>query len=161
MDGFYLHRMNQLPEETQLVIHDMACGSGEATASLREWQKTRWSAQQSAASLRPVARTSLLASLPAADLQITASDPFTGPAYKARIGTECLPLSFDDIADGQPESPQVFDLVICSFALHLAETTKLWFLLTELSKRARYLVVVAPHKNPHVRPKIIADLIQR
>ncbi|SCZ99529.1 BZ3500_MvSof-1268-A1-R1_Chr3-1g06068 [Microbotryum saponariae] len=45
-----------------------------------------------------------------------------------------------------------YDLVIISFALHLVESTsELWALLTELSKRCKWLVVMAPHKKPEIK----------
>lgn len=41
--------------------------------------------------------------------------------------------------------------MVISFALHLVETTsELWAVLVELSKRARWLIVTAPHKKPDV-----------
>ncbi|KAG6333790.1 hypothetical protein ID866_5301 [Astraeus odoratus] len=44
------------------------------------------------------------------------------------------------------------DMVVCSFALHLVESpSELFALLWELSTKARWLVVLAPHKKPEVR----------
>ncbi|KAK4703780.1 hypothetical protein P7C70_g2435, partial [Phenoliferia sp. Uapishka_3] len=113
------------------------------------------------------------------DLSITASDPFTSPGYIARTGLPCLELSFADVAAGKlPSPPQppallksesqaesesgspdvppqevLYDIVVISFALHLVESTsELWALLTELSKRAKWLVVTAPHKKPEIKP---------
>jgi hypothetical protein len=46
----------------------------------------------------------------------------------------------------------VYDLVICSFALHLlTEPSELFALLYELSTKCRWLAVVAPHKKPEVK----------
>ncbi|GAA5882041.1 hypothetical protein JCM3774_005119 [Rhodotorula dairenensis] len=113
---------------------------------------------------------------PAPSLSITAADPFTSPAYRARTGFPCLELSFADVAagllpppppppsmgsaaqaptsaqDNQDESVEPYDLVVISFALHLVESSsELWALLTELSKRAKWLCVTAPHKKPDVK----------
>ncbi|GAA5861047.1 hypothetical protein JCM8547_008018 [Rhodosporidiobolus lusitaniae] len=109
-------------------------------------------------------------------LSITASDPYTAPAYKQRTGLDsCLELSFADVAGGMlpplPSLPlegeeggeggekqeggeeEVYDIVVISFALHLVESTsELWSLLSELSKRAKWLVVTAPHKKPDIKP---------
>lgn len=42
-------------------------------------------------------------------------------------------------------------MVVCSFALHLVESpSELFSLLWELSTKARWLVILAPHKKPEV-----------
>lgn len=88
-------------------------------------------------------------------ISVTATDPYTGPAYLERTGLTCLPLSFADIASGKlPDTTSPYDLVIISFALHLlTETSQLWSLLSTLADRARYLVVLAPHKKPAIKPE--------
>ncbi|BGP15851.1 hypothetical protein JCM10213_005664 [Rhodosporidiobolus nylandii] len=116
----------------------------------------------SAAARAAVARPSRTASsLPKPDLEIIAADPFTAPAYKQRTGRECLELSFQDVAEGKlpslpaeegEEGEGAYDIVVISFALHLVESSsELWALLTELAKRARWLVVTAPHKKPDIK----------
>ena len=51
------------------------------------------------------------------------------------------------------DKPVVIDMVVCSFALHLVQSpSELFSLLWELSTKARWLVVLAPHKKPQVRP---------
>ena len=103
---------------------------------------------------------------------------YTATAYQDRTSLTCATLSFMDISEGalpplvstktssvaqhlksqEPESsdeahpPQfVIEMVICSFALHLVESTSLLFsLLWELSLKTRWLVVLAPHKKPEV-----------
>ncbi|GAA5825742.1 hypothetical protein JCM11251_000356 [Rhodosporidiobolus azoricus] len=117
--------------------------------------------------VRPPARGA--SSLPKPALSITAADPFTAPAYKQRTGGDCLELTFADVAAGRlppppsdpaggkggeegKETQEPYDLVIISFALHLVESSsELWALLTELGKRARWLVVTAPHKKPDIK----------
>lgn len=123
-----------------LQVLDMAAGSGEATEAILNWGKRR-----------------LLKKIPSSPLsfKIVATDPFTGPAYKDRTGRECLALSFADIANGLlPDQPEIYDIVICSFALHLlTESSQLWALLNALATRAKYLVVLAPHKKPSIKPE--------
>lgn len=52
---------------------------------------------------------------------------------------------------GAVEDGHTWDIVVCSFALHLlTETSKLFALLDELSRRATWLVVIAPNKKPEV-----------
>jgi len=109
---------------------------------------------------------------------VIAADPYTAEAYRLRTGLVCSSLSFRDIAEGSmPEgipralgdsgfnedteplsedhsSPtsRVIDMVICSFALHLIETSsELFALLWELSTKSRWLVILAPHKKPDIK----------
>lgn len=50
------------------------------------------------------------------------------------------------------EAPTL-EMVICSFALHLLEDPSQTFaLLWELSRKASWLIVIAPHKKPEVLP---------
>ena len=45
----------------------------------------------------------------------------------------------------------MIEMVICSFALHLVDNpSDLFSLLWQLSLKARWLVVLAPHKKPEV-----------
>ena len=37
------------------------------------------------------------------------------------MGRSCRRWSFEDVADGVLEQEQVYDLVLCSFAMHLLE----------------------------------------
>jgi len=108
--------------------------------------------------------------------QIIAADPFTAAAYKYRTSYTCAELSFSEIAEGalpttsvdfatgsiqelmpqdymeQTEHRHIIEMVICSFALHLLEDTSgLFSLLWELSSKARWLVVLAPHKKPEIK----------
>ncbi|WVR00137.1 hypothetical protein IAU59_007279 [Kwoniella sp. CBS 9459] len=105
------------------------------------------------------------ASLPSHfELDIVATDPYTCPAYTARTSRPCHPLSFTDLANGDlppgsvmPTSKEasrepIWDIIICSFALHLVTSpSELFALLYELSGKARWLVVIAPHKKPEVK----------
>ena len=101
---------------------------------------------------------------------------FTATAYNHRTSYTCAELSFSDIAEGalpttsvdistgsiqelispdddveQTECHHIIEMVICSFALHLLEDASgLFSLLWELSSKARWLVVLAPHKKPEV-----------
>jgi len=110
--------------------------------------------------------------------QIIAADPFTAAAYNHRTSYTCAELSFSDIAEGalpktsvdistgsvweledieqtEPhDGPHhVIEMVVCSFALHLLEdASSLFSLLWELSSKARWLVVLAPHKKPEIKP---------
>ncbi|BGP07837.1 hypothetical protein JCM10049v2_003680 [Rhodotorula toruloides] len=119
-------------------------------------------------SARPAVRPKRSPATPALsepELSIVASDPFTSPAYRARIGLPCLEISFSDVAAGKLPAPgstkppeegddevELYDIVVISFALHLVESpSELWALLAELGKRARWLVITAPHKKPEIK----------
>ncbi|KIM51364.1 hypothetical protein SCLCIDRAFT_1224588 [Scleroderma citrinum Foug A] len=50
------------------------------------------------------------------------------------------------------DKPIIIDMVVCSFALHLVQSpSELFSLLWELSTKARWLVVLAPHKKPQIK----------
>lgn len=104
-------------------VLDLACGSGEATLALRSWGVTR----------------------------ITGVDPFTGAAYHARTGQTALPYTFEQIAGGALAARR-FSLIVCSFALHLADTSRLPVLCYQLSCLAPRLIVITPIKRPHLLP---------
>jgi len=48
---------------------------------------------------------------------------------------------------------EVFDLVICSYAMHLASESKLPVLAMNLAMAARQLLIVSPHKRPILQEK--------
>jgi cell division inhibitor SulA len=103
---------------------------------------------------------------------MTEDKQFTATAYRDRTSLPCASLSFRDIAEGgfpdvisiptspptiqmiaSEENPMV-EMVVCSFALHLVETSsELFALLWELSTKARWLVLLSPHKKPEVSLK--------
>ncbi|KAF8134020.1 hypothetical protein EV363DRAFT_1568417 [Boletus edulis] len=104
-------------------------------------------------------------------LLITAADPYTQVAYTERTTLPCAPLTFRDISEGLlppnvsstttigvsrandvQSSIDRIDMVVCSFALHLVESSsELFALLRELSTKAVWLVVLAPHKKPEIK----------
>ena len=165
-------------------LRAQSVGQGLATSPqvLLAWKASRWPPPSTASAtipqppstpgrqfpnraFKPIKLQNSQFSQPGPNLYITASDPFTSPAYLARTGLPCLKLSFADVAEGHlPRPPdsaistagrdtifEPFDVVVVSFALHLVETnSELWALLSELSKRARWLIVTAPHKKPDV-----------
>ncbi|KDQ62202.1 hypothetical protein JAAARDRAFT_30103 [Jaapia argillacea MUCL 33604] len=120
-----------------------------------------------------------LASPPALNIElvpvprIVASDPYTVQAFSDRTSLPCSPLSFRDIAAGdlpttiskvpglevKSSSPTLGDtrtffleMIVCSFALHLVPNpSELFALLWELSTKARWMVVLAPHKKPEIK----------
>lgn len=115
-------------------VLDLACGSGEVTLCLRE--------------------------LGAAE--IVGIDPYTCEAYRARTGGAAEPLSFEQIARGALAGRR-HSLIVCSFAMHLIDTSWLPALLSQLALVAPRLLILTPHKRPDIRPAWgwrLADEIQ-
>jgi SAM-dependent methyltransferase len=105
-------------------VLDLACGSGEATLAL--WQ--------------------------AGAARVDGVDPYTAAAYQARTGQPAETLSFEAVAEGALEGRR-YSLIVCSYALHLLEASRLPRLAYQLSRLAPALLVLTPHKRPHVRPE--------
>lgn len=103
-------------------VCDLACGSGEATRALL--------------------------ALGAAD--VVGVDPYTAAAYRAATGRAALGCTFADVAAGALADAGPFDLVVCSFALHLAERSRLPALTWALSRVCDELLVLSPHKRPPI-----------
>jgi SAM-dependent methyltransferase len=104
-------------------VLDLACGSGEATLVLRELGAG----------------------------QIDGVDPYTGAAYLARTGQVAEAFSFAEIAEGALAG-RAYSLAVCSFALHLAEVSRLPALLFRLAEIAPQLLILTPHKRPELKP---------
>ncbi len=105
-----------------LNVLDLACGSGEATIELAKNGATN----------------------------IDGVDPYTGAAYFARTGKEAMNLSFENVANGALEDRQ-YTLIVCSYALHLLDESRLPLLCYRLSQISPALVIVTPHKRPKIR----------
>ena len=103
-------------------VLDLAAGSGEATLVLRELGAGK----------------------------VDGVDPYTAAAYQARTGRPAEPFSFEDVAAGALAG-RAYSLVVCSFALHLCEPSRLPAVAYQLSLVAPALLVLTPHKRPHLR----------
>jgi SAM-dependent methyltransferase len=103
-------------------VLDLACGSGEVTTTVLEHGGT-----------------------------VTGIDPFTFEAYRARTGLEAERWSFEEIADGALEGRR-FGLIVCSFALHLVEVSRLPMVVFQLAQIAEALLILTPHKRPNLKP---------
>jgi SAM-dependent methyltransferase len=104
-------------------VLDLACGGGEATRALRELGAAR----------------------------VDGCDPYLSDLYERRTGTPAERFGFDDVARGALAG-RAYSLVVCSFALHLAEPSRLPVLCYQLSVISPALLVLTPHKRPTVRP---------
>lgn len=116
-------------ERNALDLHhvlDLACGSGEATRAILE--------------------------LGADPIQIDGVDPYTAAAYSAATGSAAEELSFEDVAAGALAGRH-YSLTVCSFALHLADVSRLPLLAWQLSQVSDALLIITPHKRPDLRPE--------
>jgi hypothetical protein len=102
-------------------VLDLACGSGEVTLALRAQGVT----------------------------QITGVDPYTGEAYRERTGQIALPHRFEEIASGV--LTEIYSLIVCSFAMHLVEESRLPTLCYTLAALAPDLLILTPHKRPQIK----------
>lgn len=105
-------------------VFDLAAGTGEATLALRE----------------------LGAGV------IDACDPYLSEEYQRRTGAVAERFSFEDIAAGALAG-RSYGLIVCSFALHLVERSRLPGLCYQLGLIAPALLVLTPHKRPVIRPE--------
>ena len=105
-------------------VLDLACGSGEATLALRALGAGR----------------------------VDGCDPYLFELYQRRTGTPAERFDFDDLARGALAG-RAYSLVVCSFALHLVEPSRLPMVCYQLSLISPALLVLTPHKRPGVRPE--------
>jgi hypothetical protein len=103
-------------------VLDLAAGSGEATLALRELG----------------AKT------------IDACDPYLFELYERRTGRPCERFSFEDVAAGLLAG-RAYSLIVCSFALHLVDLSRLPVVCMQLALIAPALLVLTPHKRPEIR----------
>jgi 2-polyprenyl-3-methyl-5-hydroxy-6-metoxy-1,4-benzoquinol methylase len=103
---------------------DLACGSGEVTLALAKLGFA----------------------------EIDGIDPYTAEAYRARTGRDAETLTFEQIAAGAL-SGRIYDTIVCSFALHLLEPSRLPGLLARLAEIAYTLIVLTPTKRPRIEPE--------
>jgi hypothetical protein len=114
--------LDKILKEKKLPVKvlDMCTGAGEITGALQNINKS---------------------------LIVSASDPYTGDMYKKKF--ECnvfQKCSFLDIANGKLEG--VYDIIICSFALHLCKKDLLYSLMYQISTQCNFFVILSPTKKP-------------
>jgi len=107
--------------DTSAVL-DLACGSVEVTLALRALGVT----------------------------DITGADPYTGTAYTERTGLTALPITFEQVGAGALSERQ-YSLIVCSFALHLVEASRLPTVAYQLARIASQLLILTPHKRPDLQ----------
>jgi hypothetical protein len=103
-------------------VLDLAAGTGEATLALRELGVHR----------------------------VNAADPYLFSQYERRTGQVCERFSFEDIVGGALATRN-YSLIVCSFALHLVDASRLPSVCLQLSLITPTLLVLTPHKRPEIR----------
>jgi SAM-dependent methyltransferase len=112
-----------IPQLDVSSVLDLACGSGEVSVKLLEYGAV-----------------------------VSGIDPFTAQAYLERTGFTAEPLSFEDIAAGALAG-RSYSLVVCSFAMHLCEPSRLPQLVYQLAQVSSTLLLLSPHKRPILKPE--------
>lgn len=79
---------------------------------------------------------------------VEGSDPYTCSLYQKETGKNCQKLNFDDIMKGIKGS---YSTIICSYALHLCDKSKLPQVIWQISQVCDNFLVLGPSKNPEIR----------
>lgn len=84
--------------------------------------------------------------------RIDATDPFTSDAYaESCAGRSTIAnWTFADIEKGAAHGHR-WTTIVCSYALHLCEHSRLAGVCTQLSALANHLVILTPNKRPELR----------
>lgn len=103
-------------------VLDLAAGSGEVTLAVRELGG-----------------------------KAAGVDPYTHAAYLERTGQVCEQMTFEQTAAGALAGRN-YSLVVCSFAMHLVEVSRLPLLAGALAEVSPALLILTPHKRPILEP---------
>lgn len=83
--------------------------------------------------------------------KISGCDPYTYEEYEKRTGIKPYRHTFLDIANGNHSfKEKEFDLIICSFAMHLCEKSILPNLMYNLSSISDELIILSPNNKPEI-----------
>lgn len=134
VDNYYIKHKDDYRNPHSLVISeilkseglcgnvlDLCCGSGEVTTSL-------------------------------SGCNVVGCDPYTYNLYIKNTDCNCFCYDFKEISQGALRSEGVFfDVIVCSFALHLCPLSLLPLVLYELSCISNRLIILSPHKRPYIK----------
>jgi 2-polyprenyl-3-methyl-5-hydroxy-6-metoxy-1,4-benzoquinol methylase len=81
---------------------------------------------------------------------IDACDAYSCKYYQKETNKICKNISFDDIINGSLDNEK-YDTIICSFALHLLEDSKMAIFLYKLTQISKQLLILSPHKRPIIK----------
>lgn len=85
---------------------------------------------------------------------IMGCDPYTYAAYENRTNRQAMRLYFDQLYDLPG-----FDVIICSFALHLLEESRMPWVCYHISHKCKTFVVISPHKKPVIKKEYGLTLV--
>lgn len=102
-------------------VLDLACGNGEVTKILMDLKVNN----------------------------IKGLDAYLSKEYIKKTGKFCYDMSFDEIIKGNLKDK--FSLIICSYALHLLEISKLPIFMYRMSEITNNFIIISPHKRPIIR----------
>lgn len=80
---------------------------------------------------------------------IEGCDPYTNIEYQKRTNKKAYNFNFKQIGTGSISNKK-YDVVICSFALHLCDKNLLPQVLFQLSLISKKLIIITPHKKPNI-----------
>lgn len=110
-----------------ISILDLCCGSGEVTRQLQTLGYDN----------------------------VIGNDPYTHELYRTNTGNPCWTMDFKHIATRG--LPTKFDLVVCSFAMHLCDVSMLPSVLYQLAIQSTTLLVITPNKRPNIDQHFIME----
>lgn len=76
-------------------------------------------------------------------------DGYLYKEYEKHTGNRCISMTFDEIISGKLGG--IYSTIVCSFAMHLVEESKLPMFLYALSCVSDNLVIISPHKRPIIK----------
>lgn len=76
-------------------------------------------------------------------------DPYTHELYRKNTNKPCFEHNFDDIMHGKLEGN--YSTIICSYALHLVDKSKLPQIIWQLSQKCEWFLIVSPNKKPEIK----------
>ena len=85
---------------------------------------------------------------------IVGCDPYMNKIYENKLHKPCYNSSFMDIINGNFEG--IYDIVICSFGMHLCDEKMVFNLLSMLKYEygMKKLVIITPNKKPKIKEDI-------
>lgn len=76
-------------------------------------------------------------------------DPYTYESYIEKTGKPCMRFTFDDIMHGKLDKK--YKTIVCSYALHLADQSKLPQIVYQLSRICDNFLLITPNKKPEIK----------
>jgi 2-polyprenyl-3-methyl-5-hydroxy-6-metoxy-1,4-benzoquinol methylase len=91
---------------------------------------------------------------------IIGCDPYLNKEYTENTTKESIDLSFNDIQHGKLFGKR-YDSIVCSYAMHLIEPSRLNQVLWNLCLVSNYLVLLSPNNRPFITDEESYELIDK